>query len=83
LSVPIVSVFAVSVLLLAGEHAAPVDAGGDDEPGEELELPQPDAASAKAAKAITRSFLIISDNLSKTWPRKRAEPTTDRLLLSG
>jgi hypothetical protein len=61
LSVPIVSFPEVRVCRLAGEQsAAPPELAGGAELDDELELPQPDAATARATKATARSLLIIS-----------------------
>ena len=61
-----VSVPEVSVCRLSGVHvsAAPELAGGA-ELDDELELPQPEAATARAMKATARSLLIISGTSRK------------------
>ena len=75
---PIVSFPEVSVCRLAGEQsAAPPELAGGAELDDELELPQPDAATAKATKATDQELVDHLGHLSKTWPRKRAQPTMD------
>ena len=58
---PFVQDDAPRVQLLAGEQSAALpELAGGAELDDELELPQPDAATARATKATARSLLIIS-----------------------